>query len=341
MEIKKDFITKLLLNFFILIIITIFLLHYFFISKIDYNFSDIAFQSISNSLRYESYFHQNNTIRNNTVQKNAIQNTSLQLNSPKLTRIICWVCTHPETKRSVILANELWGQYFDKTIYVTSNDSQLHPLSTLIFPVEKESRDQLWNKTMLAFRHLYTEYGDSYDWFMKADDDSFVVTDNLYKFLSNYNSSEPHYFGRIWKLNNQIYCSGGAGYVVSRAALKILIEGLDGKCKDQMNGIVEDYEFGRCLNRMGVYPEDSRDENGRFRFNCFSFRYHYQTPKGQLPGWTYEMSKYPVMEGVDCCAQDVISFHYMNEKENIELNDLLHEEPVNLLKGPKLDKFKP
>ena len=325
MEGRKNFFIKLLLNFFILMFLIISLLHYFLLSKINYNFSETAFQIFSNSLKNQTYFHHNNASHHDTH---------------KLTRIVCWVCTHPETRRSVTLANELWGKHFDKTIYVTSNDSQLHPLSTLIFPVEKESRDKLWKKTMFAFRHLYTEYGESYDWFMKADDDSFVVTENLYRFLSNYNSSVPHYFGRIWKLNNQIYCSGGGGYVVSRAALKILIEGLDGDCKNQMNGIVEDYEFGRCLNRFGIYPEDSRDEKGRFRFNPFSFRYHYQTPKGLLPDWTYKMSKYTVMEGEDCCAEDVISFHYMNEEESIELNELLQEHPTNLLKGPKLNKFK-
>ena len=322
MEISKTF-TKLLLNFFILLIIIVFLLHYFLLSDVNFNFSQVAFDRIYHSIQNKTYF-----------QENYIP----QINSSKLTKIVCWVCTHPETQRSVVLADELWAQHFDKTIYVTSDDSKLDSLSTLIFP-EKESREKLWKKTMFAFRYLYTEYGDSYDWFMKADDDSFVVKDNLYKFLSNYDSSEPHYFGCIWNLNNITYCSGGGGYVVSRAALKILIQGLDGKCKDQMNGVVEDYEFGRCLNRFGIFPGDSRDEDGRFRFNPFSLRYHFNTPKGKLPDWTYQMSKYPVMEGRNCCASDIISFHYMNEKESTELHELLQVPPINLLKGPKLKKI--
>ena len=254
-------------------------------------------------------------------------------------RILCWVCTYPATKNSVFLLDKLWGQFLTKTIYVSNDISLLHPLPTLLFPSTDETRGLLWTKTIFAFRSLLMRYGEEFDWFMKADDDTFVVPDNLYKFLREYNSSIPYYFGREITINGVIYCSGGGGYIVSRAALKLFVNGLDGVCKDQNNGVVEDYEFGRCLNRLGIYPEDSRDNIGRFRFNLLSFRNHYQTPEGRFPKWFYAMSLYPILYGKNCCASDVITFHYMNVNDSIELFTILLEYPKYLLSPTKFLKL--
>ena len=254
-------------------------------------------------------------------------------------RIICWVCTYPDTKNSVFLLDKLWGQYLAKTIYVSNNTSLLHPLPTLLFPFSHETRRLLWTKTIFSFRYLFARYGDQFHWFMKADDDTFVVPENLHRFLREYNSSIPHYFGRELTINGVIYCSGGGGYIVSRAALKLFINGLDSVCKDQDNGEVEDYEFGRCLNRLGIYPEDSRDSIGRFRFNLLSLRYHYLTPVGRFPKWLYMMSLYPILYGENCCASDVITFHYMNINDSIELSKILLESPKHLLSQSKFLKL--
>ena len=45
---------------------------------------------------------------------------------------------------------------------------------------------------MYAYKNHYTNY----DFFMKADDDSYVVVENLRFLLSKYNSSEPFFMGR-------------------------------------------------------------------------------------------------------------------------------------------------
>ena len=254
-------------------------------------------------------------------------------------RIICFVSTYPNTGNSVFLLDELWGQFLAKTIYVSNDTSRLHPLPTLLFPFNYESRGLLWTKTVFSFRYLLTRYGEQFEWFMKADDDTFVVPENLHRFLREYNSSLPYYFGRELTINGVIYCSGGGGYIVSRAALKLFINGLDGVCKGQENGEVEDYEFGRCLNRLGIYPEDSRDSIGRFRFNLLSLRYHYQTPVGNFPKWFYRMSLFPILYGKSCCASDVITFHYMSINDSIELSKILLEHPKHILSPAKFLKL--
>ncbi|KAI6649998.1 hypothetical protein LOD99_6362 [Oopsacas minuta] len=320
---QGEFFPKLLLFFFYLISLIVFLSIYMFPSTSNLQFSEISFESM-----YSTY-----------IQEYVINATAEIMDNKSAPRILCWVCTYPDSSNSVFKSYELWGQYLDKTIYVSNNISLLQPLSALHFPVDHETRSQLWKKTMFSFIYLLNNFGTHFDWFMKADDDTFVVPNNLYKFLANYNSSEPHYFGRELVLNGVIYCSGGGGYIISRTALEIFVKGLDSVCKDQKFGVVEDYEFGRCLNRLGIYPEDSRDKFGRYRFNHLSLRYHLLTPKGQLPEWVYTMSKYPIIEGKNCCAADVITFHYMNEEDSLELYKLLLEPPKNLINPSKLYNF--
>ena len=47
----------------------------------------------------------------------------------------------------------------------------------------------------LGFQHAFEKHFDEADWFLKSDDDTYVVVENLKFMLAEYNTSEPMWFG--------------------------------------------------------------------------------------------------------------------------------------------------
>ena len=154
----------------------------------------------------------------------------------------------------------------------------------------KTGREHLTAKTMRAFDYLYEHHLDDYDWFMKADDDTYVVVENLRYMLSGEDPSKPIYFGHHFKLFvAQGYFSGGGGYVISKEALKRYGKRLATQCT--IDKEPEDVNFGKCMEMLGVVTGDSRDSLNRTRFHCFDPNAHLQ---GSYPRGFDRYEKYGV-----------------------------------------------
>ena len=140
-------------------------------------------------------------------------------------------------------------------------------------------------KILLAFEDAYKIRPD-FDWFLKADDDTFIFYDNLRDFAANKNRSDPITFGYDFKVNvPRGYHSGGGGYLLSNEAMKRLMK----TWRSFKNiGGTEDVEVAKILRSVNVSMGSSLDNKEHERFHPLSITYHYD---GAYPDWMFQYAK--------------------------------------------------
>ena len=117
-----------------------------------------------------------------------------------------------------------WGRRCNKFLIMSSKSDDELPTVALKLGEGGDNYTHLWGKTKSAFRYVYQNHFDDYDWFLKTDDDTFMIMENLRYFLKDYNSSDPVYFGRRYKTFVKQGYMSGAGYVLSKEALRRFVE---------------------------------------------------------------------------------------------------------------------
>ncbi|KAG4076526.1 hypothetical protein HA402_011342 [Bradysia odoriphaga] len=228
------------------------------------------------------------------------------------------------------LANPPPSRLSSRSSIWTDSDIRDSVIDAVVVPGAGDGRDWLWGKTKGALKYAWEHHKDEFDWIMKADDDTYVVVDNLKKFLSNYSKTDPIFFGCQFSSKEiPFWTSGGAGYVLSKEALRrFVLDGLPNSknCREDHSGS-EDAELANCLRRVGVTLEDSRDSSGRHRFLAFTPIDHV-FPRvlndDDKKYWYRKDLTYPQVQGMDCCANDAISFHYISNREMYVLEYFLY-----------------
>ena len=119
-------------------------------------------------------------------------------------------------------------------------------------------------KVFAMLRHMYDHHIDTYDFFMRADDDAYVKVDRLLDLLKGVNPAQDIYMGspgfgrehdqdriRLGREGqSDRYCMGGPGVIFSRSALRRLAPHLNECLSDVVVSYNEDVEVGRCVHRM-------------------------------------------------------------------------------------------
>lgn len=137
-------------------------------------------------------------------------------------KILCWIMTTPKNhQKKARHVKRTWGSRCNRLLFMSTSEGKMSchflekfdwnkihlcyvcqftdpELESIALPV-KEGRNNLWAKTKEAFKHIYKHHIDEADWFLKADDDTYVILENLRYMLYPYSPSFPIYMGCKFK----------------------------------------------------------------------------------------------------------------------------------------------
>ncbi|CAL1532600.1 unnamed protein product [Lymnaea stagnalis] len=251
----------------------------------------------------------------------------------KTVRVACWILTSPSNlNKKAIHVKNTWSKRCNVVVFISSERNDSFPT---VGVNASEGREHLTAKTMQAFKYLYDRHLNDADWFLKADDDTYVIMENLRYFLSGEDTEKPVYFGQRFRpFLKQGYASGGAGYVISKEALRRYGQkGSQNVSMCKKDSGYEDVEFGRCLQNLGVILKPSLDAQNRTRYHCF-------TPQSYLranfANFILEYDFENGRGGVENISDYAISFHYISPTQMYDLEFFIyHLRPYGILNMPQ------
>ena len=168
-------------------------------------------------------------------------------------KILAAILTHEGSQSNADACLATWIKDIksphDYVFYGDKIQSQTMDQTWNCSPDEGEHRRRLPEKT---YKMLVKSLDYEWDFLFKCDDDTFVVFDELIDLLKNYNPDDELYIGR--KIVNPFaYSQGGAGYVLTRGAVRKCIKSLEHIYNDRSkNKIAEDYSVGLALKEQGI-----------------------------------------------------------------------------------------
>ncbi|KAK7500013.1 hypothetical protein BaRGS_00008861 [Batillaria attramentaria] len=250
-----------------------------------------------------------------------------KINTEKI-RVLCWIPSMKERLDRVRAVNETWLARCDGHVFFINNVKPNFSDDVVVSPIMGEGRKMLSRKVKDAMEYVYDYHGSDYDWFLKADDDSYIVMENLKFLLSHYDPSQAVYLGHPLKwLSPGGYMQGGAGYVLSRTALQtFVVNGTKGKaCQFELFFDGEDHYVGACLHKLGVPKHNTLDRHGRETFHSLNPVTHISGP---IPSTQLVQDHFTMVAGDECCSELTISFHWVDAGLMRTIEHLLYKTSV-------------
>lgn len=258
-------------------------------------------------------------------------------------RIFCVVYTVSKyhTTRALAVKNT-WARRCDEFVFA----SDKLDLSLPAINVQYDSNDtyeSLWQKTRAVGVWLNNQkILERFDWVLRADDDTYVIVDNLKFFLSSPEITrfQPRYhkllIGHVFDrshINN--WFVAGSAYVLSSAAVSNFAATVVARRCSPTLKAAEDVQISECFKKeYNMIPLDTRDQNDKQRFHMLS-----ADGSATLHNWNHSNSwvhdyHNTVRSGLDCCSDRSVSFHYVAPHEMEQYDKILYE-----CRTPKRETF--
>lgn len=243
-------------------------------------------------------------------------------------RVLCWIAVTSDTKDRALIVKETWGRRCTKFLMIGDEETTNIP-NTISLNISS-GRKYLWPKTREAFRYIYENHFQDADWFLKADTDSYYIMENLRYVLAQHDLSKPAYLGcEIQLYVKEGYNSGGAGYVLNKESLSLLVN--EAYKNDRCHkGFMEDEDvsMGYCMSTIGVKPGDPTDSARKNRFFPFEPADHVSPDDPGANGWYWRSTFKPGVKNMSCCSDTWISFHYVSPKLLWNMEFLLYHSKI-------------
>ncbi|XP_070168255.1 chondroitin sulfate synthase 1 [Polyergus mexicanus] len=163
---------------------------------------------------------------------------------------------------------ETWGKELPGKIAFFSSESSTVPENCPDLPLVPLPRvDDTYppqKKSFMMLEYMWNNFGNRFEWFLRADDDVYVRTDRLEKLLRSVDSRRAMYIGQAGRGNSEEFgllsleydenfCMGGPGVVLSRETLGRIVPHIK-YCLRHLYTTHEDVELGRCVKKYAGIP---------------------------------------------------------------------------------------
>jgi glycoprotein-N-acetylgalactosamine 3-beta-galactosyltransferase len=204
------------------------------------------------------------------------------------------VFTHAKVHSKVHYVHNTWGNRCDKVIYMTGPkqpEQKDDPNFKFVYLNMTDEYNRITEKALLTFEYIYDNLMEEFDWFVRANDDTYIIMENLKLFLANRCSDDMSIYGKVLKHthmskhynagdNSKGFLQGGTGVIISREALRLFVQALrnDSQFCVMFHGGFEDQEIANCFRKINIYPGDTRDGVYRERFFMEMFHQIWEQP---------------------------------------------------------------
>lgn len=240
-------------------------------------------------------------------------------------KVLCIVYTHSnrhEVLRSIV---ETYAPRCDGFLAASNETDQTLGAVNLLH-AGPEAYDNMWQKVRSIWSYVHDHYRDDFDWYHIGGDNMIVFAENLKQACSEAaaqsddDDKKPVYMGGAMHRPpylRKIYCGGGSGYTLNRAALDLLVEKKLATCVPHHVSSDEDRIVAHCLSPE-VKCHHSVDDLDESRYHPLSPDYHAAWKVRARAPWRPQILKEhhgitaAMKEGLEGISKTSVSFHLLD-----------------------------